>query len=77
MNDFKFFNGLSLRLSAWNVNNDIIDCEYCFQFDDDEPQVFADGSNNLTITVTPTTGGYMTFTHGGRSFRIFARERNG
>ncbi len=82
--DFKFLRGnennhflrlepmqvLSLRPQQQNLNN-----EYCFQFDDDEPVVFGTGTENLTITVTPTTDGNITFNHNNRTFKIFARGR--
>lgn len=60
----------SLRITGNNhVNN-----EYCFQFDDDEPFVFGSGSENLTLTISPTEGGNISFNHNGRTFKIFARE---
>lgn len=82
--DFKFLRGkennhfltlepmqvLSLRPQQQNLNN-----EYCFQFDDDEPFVFGTGGGDLTITITPTTDGNITFEHNNRTFKIFARER--
>jgi hypothetical protein len=81
---FKFFRGnsidlvdlgplqlASLRVEGGVHNNN----EYCFQFDDDEPFVFANGNNDLTISLRPTDGGNVEFNHNGRRFKIFARER--
>jgi hypothetical protein len=58
-------------------------CEWCFQFDEDEPQVFAwtgEGDNldeepKVIFTITNTENSYITFTHkNGKSFKLFARE---
>ena len=49
--------------------------EYCMQFDDEEPFVFASGNNELNISIRPTAGGEIVFTHNGRRFKLFARER--
>lgn len=49
--------------------------EFCFQFDDDEPIMFANGPNECTIRLSPTENGYMTFNDNGRTFKLFARER--
>ena len=58
-------------------------CEWCFQFDEDEPQVFAwtDETDNLDeepkviFTITNTENSYITFTHkNGKNFKLFARE---
>jgi len=57
-----------------NNNTEHQNNEYCFQFDDDEPFVFGTGNENLSITISPTPGGNIQFTHNGRSFKIFARE---
>ena len=55
------------------------DCEFVFQFDNDEPVVFATTSKNsfsrsLTIKIDSTSHGNLTFNHNGRTFKIFARE---
>lgn len=78
--DFKFFKGkpkpdstlIPTQLLTYNnhTNN-----EYCFQFDDDEPFAFGNGNQNLILTITPTEGGSVSFNHNGRTFKIFARER--
>ena len=59
----------------FNNNNIFEDNEYCYQFDDEEPVVFANGHDTLTMTIQPTTGGNISFQHNGRRFKIFARER--
>ena len=74
---FKFFKGnetpelvfIPLRYNPENV-------EFCFQFGDDEPIVFATGPNECTIRLTPTYQTNMTFNDNGRTFKLFARERN-
>ena len=60
------------------------DCEWCFQFDEDEPQVFAwtdDDLNNsedpkVIFTITNVENSYITFQNGktGKLFKLFARE---
>ena len=81
---FKFFRGKIIELvdlgplqmaSLRIAGNNHINNEYCFQFDDDEPFVFGSGSENLTLTISPTEGGNVSFNHNGRTFKIFARER--
>ena len=58
-------------------------CEWCFQFDNEEPQVFAwtgeDDNNDeepkVIFTITNTKDSYINFTHkNGKSFKLFARE---
>ena len=57
-------------------------CEWCFQFDEDKPQVFAwtnedmniDEKPNVTLTVTNTKNSYITFTSkDGKLFKLFCR----
>jgi len=58
------------------------ECEWCFQFDEDEPQVFAWTNEDMEgqepqvqFTITNTQNSNITFTHkNGKSFKIFARE---
>ena len=59
------------------------ECEWCFQFDEDEPQVFAwtgeadnlDEEPKVIFTITNAENSYITFTHkNGKSFKLFARE---
>jgi hypothetical protein len=58
-------------------------CEWCFQFDEDEPQIFAwtgedDGKDEepkVMFSITNTKQSYIAFTHkSGKSFKLFARE---
>ena len=49
--------------------------EFCFQFGDDEPVVFANGPNECSIRLSPTNNAEMTFNDNGRVFKLFARER--
>jgi hypothetical protein len=54
-------------------------CEWCFQFDDNEPYVFAAVENptetpKVTFTINNTSESTITFTHNDRTFKIFARE---
>jgi len=58
-------------------------CEWCFQFDSDEPQIFAwtgeddskDEEPKVMFTITNTKDSYISFTHkDGKSFKLFARE---
>jgi|Laugresu1bdmlbsd_1035121.scaffolds.fasta_scaffold08652_2 hypothetical protein len=60
------------------------DCEWCFQFDNDEPQIFAwtDGNLNpsedptVTFTITNKKDSFINFTNSktGKVFTLFARE---
>ena len=61
---------ITFRPNTENVNN-----EFCFQFDDEEPQVFAVGNNRLTIEISPNDNSNIMFNNNGRVFKIFARER--
>jgi hypothetical protein len=61
-----------------------IDCEWCFQFDDSEPHVFAwtddeinsDENPKITFEISNTKNAYINFTHfeSGKTFKLFARE---
>lgn len=53
----------------------IEDVEFCFQFNDNEPVVFATGPNECHIRLTPQTDANMTFTDNDREFKLFARQR--
>ena len=53
--------------------------EWCFQFFDNEPVVFAYAkseteSSNLVIELRPVVDDTLTFTQNGMSFKIFPRE---
>jgi hypothetical protein len=60
------------------------ECEWCFQFDEDEPQIFAwtDNESNknedpkVIFTITNVENSYITFQNGktGKVFKLFARE---
>jgi len=59
-------------------------CEWCFQFDEDEPQIFAWTDDELNknedpkviFTITNVENSYITFQNGksGKLFKLFARE---
>ena len=82
--NFKFFKGksdfflqlgptqvLSLRPYRFQPDN----VEFCFQFGNNEPVVFATGPNECQINLSPQTDSSMTFTDNERKFKLFARER--
>ena len=60
------------------------ECEWCFQFDEDEPQIFAWTDNELNknedpkviFTITNVENSYITFQNRktGKLFKLFARE---
>jgi hypothetical protein len=62
----------------------IENCEWCFQFDEDEPQVFAWTDDQLkyeeepkvVFTISNIENSYITFKNeeSGKNFKIFARE---
>ena len=58
-------------------------CEWCFQFDGDEPQIFAwtgedmtDEEPTVTFTISNNKDAYISFTskQNGKRFKLFARE---
>jgi hypothetical protein len=56
----------------------IEDVEWCFQFFNNEPEVFAfsnegETAGNLSIELKPLEGEGLSFTHNGMAFRIFPR----
>ena len=56
----------------------IEDVEWCFQFFNNEPEVFAfsnegEPAGNLSIELKPLEGEGLSFTHNGMTFRIFPR----
>lgn len=81
MREFKFFKNNDTQL-RW-VNNLLTiqpqirydDAEFCYQFDDEEPTVFAHGTGEITLRIEPSDGGNITFTANDKQFKIFARER--
>lgn len=62
----------------------IENCEWCFQFDEDEPQVFAwtdellnvDEEPKVVFTISNIENSFITFQNAetGKKFKIFARE---
>ena len=81
---FKFFTGkqdmfLNLEptqlLTLRRNNQTIVDVEFCFQFGNEEPVVFATGPNECQIRLSPQTDANMTFTDNDREFKLFARQR--
>ena len=75
--NFKFFqsNETSTLYFQPQVTFNPQDVEFCFQFGDDEPVVFAHGPNDCSIRLSPTSNTEMTFNDNGRVFKLFARER--
>jgi hypothetical protein len=49
--------------------------DFCFQFGDNEPVVFATGPNICTINLSPQSNANMIFNDNGNTFKLFARER--
>jgi hypothetical protein len=73
--NFKFFKGdetptLLFTPHRFNPQN----VEFCFQFGDEEPIVFASGPNACSIHLSPTNNSEMTFNDNGKVFKLFARE---
>ena len=81
--NFKFFEGrnnislmleptqlLTLNRQRFNPEN----IEFCFQFGDEEPIVFATGPNECSIRLSPTSEANITFNDNDRVFKLFARE---
>jgi hypothetical protein len=80
--NFKFFEGknnislmleptqlLTLNRQRFNPEN----VEFCFQFGDEEPIVFATGPNECSIHLSPTSESNITFNDNDRVFKLFAR----
>jgi hypothetical protein len=59
-------------------------CEWCYQFDEDEPQVFAwtddvetetdSEEPTVSFTLSNNNNSYITFRHGDKVFKLFARD---
>ena len=62
---------LTIQQPTFESNN----VEFCFQFDEENPTVFSSGPNDLHIHISPTPNGNIIFNNNGRTFKIFARER--
>ena len=61
-----------------NTPQSIVDAEWCFQFFNNEPIVFAYSNEGeeaapLTLTIKPIEGDGMTFQQNGMTFKIFPR----
>ena len=61
---------LALTRHRFNPEN----VEFCFQFGDEDPVVFATGPNECSIRLSPQTDATMTFNNNGKEFKLFARE---
>jgi hypothetical protein len=73
--NFKFFKGDETPTLCFTpVLFEPSNVEFCFQFGDDEPVVFAHGPNDCSIRLSPTSNTEMTFNDNGRVFKLFARE---
>jgi hypothetical protein len=73
--NFKFFKGDEtpiLRFQPHTFTQENV--EFCFQFGDNEPIVFATGPNECSIRLSPTTNASMLFTDNDKEFKLFARE---
>lgn len=77
--NFKFFqkeelkhnNFIMLEPTRFTPEN----VEFCFQFDNEEPVVFASGPNECSIRLSPSLDANMTFNDSnGKIFKLFARE---
>jgi hypothetical protein len=62
---------LTLTRNPQHIEN----VEFCFQFGDNEPVVFATGPNECQIRLSPQTDANIMFTDNHRQFKLFARER--
>lgn len=75
MNEELYITGSDDILS---VGTGYTECEWCFQFDDEEPHPFASSESDdpyLTITIRNTSESILVFTHGDKTFKIFARQK--
>ena len=75
--NFKFFKGVETPTLHFRPYPTFIpdNVEFCFQFGDEEPVVFATGPNECNIRLSPTSNTNMTFNDNDRVFKLFARER--
>ena len=75
--NFKFFKGVETPTLHFRPYPTFIpdNVEFCFQFGDEEPVVFATGPNECSIRLSPTSNTNMTFNDNDRVFKLFARER--
>jgi hypothetical protein len=74
--NFKFFKGDETPMLYFQpVSFEPSNVEFCFQFGDEEPIVFANGPNECSIRLSPTVNSDMIFNDNGKVFKLFARER--
>jgi len=74
--NFKFFKGDNTPSIFFTpMTFEPSNVEFCFQFGDENPVVFATGPNECHIRLTPEVNSNMTFNDNGRVFKLFARER--
>ena len=74
--NFKFFKGDNTPSIFFTpITFEPSNVEFCFQFGDENPVVFATGPNECHIRLTPTANSNMTFNDNGKVFKLFARER--
>jgi hypothetical protein len=74
--NFKFFKGDETPMLYFQpVSFEPSNVEFCFQFGDEEPVVFANGPNECSIRLNPTNDTNLIFNDNGRVFKLFARER--
>lgn len=75
--NFKFFKGVETPTLHFRPYPTFIpeNVEFCFQFGDEDPVVFATGPNECSIRLSPTSNANMTFNDNDRVFKLFARER--
>lgn len=85
MKNFKFLSGYSIlsRYGVTTVNPNFFSTisvtntintnnEFCFQFNNSEPVVFASGQHPLSFTINHNTGN-ITFTDNNNTFTSFSR----
>ena len=74
--NFKFFKGDETPIFLFQPHTFVPEnVEFCFQFGNNEPIIFATGPNECSIRLTPQPDANITFTDNGREFKLFARER--
>jgi hypothetical protein len=76
MQDFKFFKGEETSIFRFQPYPTFTpeNVEFCFQFGNEEPVVFATGPNECSIRLTPTSEANIIFNDNDRVFKLFARE---
>lgn len=70
-NKFKFFNkNIQKKQLIFTTSGNY---EYCFQFDNGDPVVFASGSNRLTINLEAPSD-ILFYDTNGRTLKLFSRN---